>query len=44
MNQWERLKNMNKKKYLMVNDYRLDKVLKRIKEIIGTGKLMILKY
>ena len=35
---------MNKKKYLMVNDYRLDKVLKQIKEIIVTGKLMILKH
>ena len=28
----------------MVNGYRLDKVLKQIKEIIGTGKLMILKH
>ena len=33
-----------KKKYLMANDYRLDKVLKQIKEIIGAGELMILRH
>ena len=29
---------MNKKKYLMVDDYMLDKVLDKIKEILDTEK------
>ena len=37
MNLWERLKSMQEK-CLRVDDYMLDKVLDRIKEIIGINK------
>ena len=39
MNWWERSKNMQKLKYLMINDYVLEKELDKIKETI-----VILKF
>ena len=38
MNLWERSKNMKGKKYFMVDYYILNKVLGRIKEVIGIKK------
>ena len=38
-----KIKEHEGKKYLMVNDYILDKVLDKIKKTIGLRNLMILK-
>ena len=38
-----KIKENEGKKYLMVNDYILDKVLDKIKKTIGLRNLMILK-
>ena len=43
MNEWERLKNM-KKKYLIVDDYMLNKALDKIKEIKGIEKFDDAKF
>ena len=42
MNEWERLKNMKEK--MMVDNYILDKVLGKIKEIVSTEKFIDSKF